>query len=78
MYGVCKLQDSVTKRLGESWLSRRTKGGPQLYILHLFKLTCGTVCYLVAFSVNGMFTGIGTHTHNLNKQINLTTKNVVN
>lgn len=47
-------------------------------ILHLFKMTCGTVCYLVAFSVNGMFTGIGTHTHNLNKQINVTTKSVVN
>lgn len=37
MYGVCELQESVTKRLEESRLSRRRKGGPQLYVLHLFK-----------------------------------------
>ena len=48
-------------------------------ILHLFKLTCGTICYLITFPTNGIFTGIGTHTHTSNKQTNVTTKrNVVN
>lgn len=48
-------------------------------ILHLFKLTCGTIYYLITFPINGIFTGIGTHTHTLNKQTNVEMKrNVVN